>query len=158
MAKEKSYRPNVAAIILSSRYPLSCEVFIANRSDFRDDIWQFPQGGIDHGESPEEALFRELLEEIGTDEVEVLAEHPEWMSYDFPNKATKKRYPYDGQTQKYFLVKLKADAEIVLDTKIPEFNDYKFVSVEEVFDYVTHMKKPIYKKVMDFFKKEGFLS
>jgi len=158
MAKEKTYRPNVAAIILSSRYPLACEIFIANRSDFKDDVWQFPQGGIDHGESAEDALFRELLEEIGTDDVEVLSEHPEWMSYDFPNKATKKRYPFDGQTQKYFLVKLKADAEIQLATKIPEFNDYKFVRVNEVFDYVTHMKKPIYKKVMDYFKKEGFLS
>lgn len=156
--KTKSYRPNVAAVILSPRYPHTCEIFIANRSDFRDDVWQFPQGGIDEGEAPQEALMRELLEEIGTNDVEILCEHPEWMSYDFPNKATKKRYPFDGQTQKYFLVKLRPEATITLDTQIPEFNDYKFVPPEELFNYVTHMKKPIYKKVLDYFKKEGFIS
>ncbi len=157
-AKVKTYRPNVAAVILSSRYPHTCEIFIANRSDFRNDVWQFPQGGIDEGEEPHEALMRELLEEIGTNDVEILSEHPEWMSYDFPNKATKKRYPFDGQTQKYFLVKLKPEAQIELNTKIPEFNDYKFVSQDELFKYVTHMKKPIYRKVLDYFKKEGYLS
>jgi len=156
--KTKSYRPNVAAVILSPRYPHTCEIFIANRSDFRDDVWQFPQGGIDDGEEPREALMRELLEEIGTNDIEILCEHPEWMSYDFPNKATKKRYPFDGQTQKYFLVKLRPEATITLDTQIPEFNDFKFVPPEELFNYVTHMKKPIYKKVLDYFKKEGFIS
>jgi putative (di)nucleoside polyphosphate hydrolase len=156
--KAKTYRPNVAAVILSPKYPHACEIFIANRSDFRDDVWQFPQGGIDEGEEPREALMRELLEEIGTNEVEILSEHPDWMSYDFPNKATKKRYPFDGQTQKYFLVKLKPEAKIELNTKVPEFNEYKFVTPEVLFDYVTHMKKPIYKKVLEYFKKEGFIS
>lgn len=47
-----------------------------------DNIWQFPQGGIDKGESVKNALFRELKEEIGTDEVEIIAEYPEWLSYD----------------------------------------------------------------------------
>ena len=156
--KTKKYRPNVAAVILSSRYPLDCEIFIANRSDFRDDVWQFPQGGIDEGENPQEALMRELLEEIGTNDVEILCEHPDWMTYDFPGKATVKRYPFDGQTQKYFLVKLKPEAKIELNTKVPEFNEYKFVKPDELFDYITHMKKPIYKKVLDYFKKEGYLS
>ena len=158
MSKTKRYRPNVAAVILSPKYPLSCEIFIANRSDFREDVWQFPQGGIDEGENPQEALYRELLEEIGTSDIEILAEYPYWLSYDFPGKATKKRYPYDGQRQKYFLVKLKSDAKIELNTKIPEFNEYRFVDKNKLFDYVTHMKKPIYKKVLDYFHKEGFLS
>lgn len=79
---EKNYRPNVAAIVLSSSYPFECKIFIARRSDM-DNIWQFPQGGIDKGESVKNALFRELKEEIGTDEVEIIAEYPEWLSYDF---------------------------------------------------------------------------
>jgi putative (di)nucleoside polyphosphate hydrolase len=151
----KKYRPNVAAVILSSKYPEKVEVLIAKRNDV--DAWQFPQGGIDEGESPKEALLRELKEEIGTDEVEILAEMPEWQKYDFPKRIAKKMYPFDGQTQKYFLVKLKPNAKIDLNTEIPEFEDYKFVSVDEVFDYVKSFKRPVYKTVLDYFKKEGYL-
>ena len=151
----KKYRPNVAAIILSPKYPEKVEVLIAKRTDV--DAWQFPQGGIDEGESPKEALLRELKEEIGTDEVEILAEMPEWLSYDFPKTIAKKMYPYDGQTQKYFLVKLKKGAKINLNTEIPEFKEYKFVPVDKVFDYVKSFKRPVYKKVIDYFKKEGYL-
>ena len=65
MTENKFYRPNVAAIIVSSDYPEKKEIFIAERTDLAG-VWQFPQGGIDEGESSEEALFRELKEEIGT--------------------------------------------------------------------------------------------
>ncbi len=157
MAKEKSYRPNVAAIILSSKYPFSSEVFVANRIDIREDAWQFPQGGIDDGESPKDALFRELREEIGTDKVDIIAEHPEWISYEFLNKHARKMYPYDGQTQKYFLVKLHSDAKIDLKTKEPEFMEFKFLSYDEVLETISNVKKPIYKKVLSYFKKEGYL-
>ena len=54
----KNYRPNVAAIVLSAKYPDKCEVFIASRTDV-DNAWQFPQGGIDEGETAKEALFRQ---------------------------------------------------------------------------------------------------
>ncbi|MCH9813154.1 MAG: RNA pyrophosphohydrolase [Epsilonproteobacteria bacterium] len=158
MSTQKVYRPNVAAVVMSHKYPLTCEIFIANRNDMRNSVWQFPQGGIDEGESPEDALFRELKEEIGTDDVEIIAEHPEWLSYDFPNKVSKKMYPFDGQKQKYFLVKLKAEATINLQTKDPEFMEYKYVTYENVFDYISHMKKPIYKRVLDYFKKDGYIS
>ena len=152
---KKRYRPNVAAIILSARYPEKVEFFIAQRSDVADS-WQFPQGGIDKGESPKEALFRELKEEIGTDEVEIIAEYPEWVSYDFPKTIAKKMYPYDGQRQKYFLVRLKPTAKINIETKEPEFSSYKFVPLKELFHYVTFFKRPVYKKVLDYFKKEGY--
>ncbi|NPA87255.1 MAG: RNA pyrophosphohydrolase [Epsilonproteobacteria bacterium] len=151
----KKYRPNVAAIVLSPKYPEKVEVLIAKRTDV--DAWQFPQGGIDKGESAREALLRELKEEIGTDEVEIIAEMPEWLSYDFPPRIAKKMYPFDGQTQKYFLVRLKPGAKINLNTEIPEFRDYKFVGLDKVFEYVKSFKRPVYKKVIDYFKKEGYL-
>lgn len=156
MESPKRYRPNVAAVVVSAKYPFQCELFIASRSDIAD-AWQFPQGGIDEGETPREALFRELEEEIGTNEVEIIGEYPEWLQYDFPQKIAQKMYPFDGQSQKYFLVKLKKDAKINLATKEPEFCDYKFVSLEEVFEYITFFKRPVYKQVLEYFKKEGYL-
>ncbi len=157
MAKEKTYRPNVAAIVLSSNYPMETEIMVANRIDIKSDAWQFPQGGIDGDETPQEALYRELLEEIGTDEVDIIAEHPEWISYEFLNKGSKKIYPFDGQTQKYFLVKLRPNAQIDLETKEPEFMDYKFIKYKEVMEMISRIKKPIYKRVLTHFKKEGYL-
>lgn len=156
MEEPKRYRPNVAAVVLSPKYPFVCELFIACRSDV-SDAWQFPQGGIDEGENPKEALFRELEEEIGTREVEIIAEYPQWLEYDFPQKIAQKMYPFDGQSQKYFLVRLKQDAKINLATKEPEFIDYKYVPLNDLFEYVTYFKRPVYKQVLDYFKKEGYL-
>jgi putative (di)nucleoside polyphosphate hydrolase len=154
--KEKNYRPNVAAIILSPAYPEKCEIFIASRNDIKD-AWQFPQGGIDEGEDVKEALKRELLEEINTADIEIVAEHPEWISYDFPETIAKKMYPYDGQKQKYFLVRLKSIKNINLDTKEPEFSEYKFVEYKEIYDYITYFKRNVYKQVLGYFKKEGYI-
>jgi putative (di)nucleoside polyphosphate hydrolase len=153
---KKSYRPNVAAVILSPKYPENCKVFIASRIDM-DGAWQFPQGGIDEGENPKEALFRELKEEIGTDDIKVIAEYPKWISYDFPENIAKKMYPYDGQIQKYFLVKLNSTKDINLNTEEAEFNDYEFVDYYKIYDKVTYFKKSIYREVLDYFRKEGFL-
>ncbi|WP_297575682.1 RNA pyrophosphohydrolase [uncultured Campylobacter sp.] len=154
MNEEKIYRPNVAAIIMSSGYPYSHNVFIGHRSDIKD-AWQFPQGGIDGDESPEQALFRELKEEIGTNSIEVLSRYPEWLSYDFPSG--KKMGIYSGQKQIYFLVKLKKNAKITIPTKDLEFDSYKFVKIEEVLDHINHFKKPIYQIALTYFKKEGFI-
>ncbi len=156
MNKEGSYRPNVAMIIMSSAYPQKKEVFIAQRNDLLN-IWQFPQGGIDNGEEVQEALFRELEEEIGTRSVEIVAEFPEWISYDFPEKIAKKMKPYKGQTQRYFLLKLSEDAVINLETEHPEFISYKFVSVEDVLKNTAHFKKDVYETVLNYFKNEGYL-
>ena len=153
----KSYRPNVAAVILSSKYPEKCEFFIAHRSDIKN-AWQFPQGGIDEGETPEDALLRELLEEIGCNSVEILAEYPEWISYDFPPTSRGKQYPFDGQTQKYFLVRLEEGSEIDLQAyDIPEFKEYEFVAYEALFKRVTYFKRKVYRRVIDHFIKEGLI-
>ena len=153
---KKNYRPNVAAIVLSSSYPSTCEIFIASRIDV-EDVWQFPQGGIDKGETPKEALYRELKEEIGTNDVQIVAEFPQWVSYDFPPAVASRMAPYDGQTQKYFLVKLRKGAKINIKTKIPEFSQYKFVQTEKLHDYITFFKRTVYKKVLKYFKKEGYI-
>ena len=136
---KKNFRPNVAAIILSSKYPQKCEIFIASRIDI-SNAWQFPQGGIDDGESIKEALFRELEEEIGTRDVEIIAEYPTWVSYEFPPIIAQKMYPYDGQKQKYYLVKLKKGAKININTETPEFSEYKFVSSKEIYETCKELK------------------
>jgi putative (di)nucleoside polyphosphate hydrolase len=156
MNKKDLYRPNVAMIILSSDYPSKKEIFIAQRNDLMD-IWQFPQGGIDNGEEVKEALFREMEEEIGTRDAEIIAEYNEWISYDFPDKIAKKMKPYIGQTQRYFLVKLSKDAKLNLATKHPEFVNYKYVTVDDVLNHTAHFKKPVYETVINYFKKEGYL-
>ena len=96
----------MAAVILSSLYPFKCEILVAKRVDM-DDIWQFPQGGIDEGESPKQALKRELKEEIGTDKIDILDEYPQWLSYDFPANAAKKFYPQQRRRKIYDLLLAK---------------------------------------------------
>lgn len=156
MTQKDLYRPNVAMIIVSSSYPSAREIFLAQRNDLLD-VWQFPQGGIDEGEEIQEALFRELKEEIGTDSVEVIAEFPEWISYDFPPRIAQSMKPFIGQKQRYFLVKLKEDAVINIETQHPEFCDYKFVSVDEALSMSASFKKNVYECVISYFKKEGLL-
>jgi putative (di)nucleoside polyphosphate hydrolase len=141
---------------MSSSYPEKKEIFIAQRNDL-DNIWQFPQGGIDKGEEIKEALFREFEEEVGTSKASIVAEYPQWLSYDFPEHVAQKMAPYKGQNQKYFLMKLDKDAVINLQTKHPEFDDYKFVSVDNVLSVIAEMKKPVYEKVINYFKDEGLL-
>lgn len=156
LSSKKNYRPNVAAIVLSAKYPYNCEIFIASRVDVKD-AWQFPQGGIDKGESPKKALLRELEEEIGTCDVQIIGEYPDWISYDFPTKVAAKMAPFDGQTQKYYLVKLNKGAKINIKTAHPEFNDYKFVQTKEVLEYITVFKRDVYKKVLKYFRINGYL-
>jgi putative (di)nucleoside polyphosphate hydrolase len=152
----KKYRKNVAAIVLAPSYPLKCEFFLASRIDLKN-IWQFPQGGIEEHETPKEALYRELKEEIGTDDIEIIAEYPEWISYDFPERAKRKMLPYDGQTQKYFLVKLNSIDKIDIKTKEPEFDKYIFLEKDALYCKIAKFKKDIYKTVIGYFKQEGYL-
>ena len=156
MENKKKYRLNVAAVVVSSKYPLRCEIFIGKRMDTKD-AWQFPQGGLDEGETPKEGLLRELEEEIGTNDVEFLAEYPDWISYDFPKAIVTKMRPFIGQTQKYFLVRLRSDEKVNVHTPKPEFDNHKFVSYKKVFKDIVFFKRPLYKKVLEHFKKEGFL-
>jgi len=65
--------------------------------------------------------------------------------------------PYIGQTQRYFLVKLSEDALINIKTQHPEFDDYKFVQVDDVLNLSANFKKPVYEKVINYFKSKGLL-
>ena len=141
--------------MLAPTYPFECKLLVAQRSDIKG-AWQFPQGGIDEGESPKEAMYRELKEEIGTNDVEIIAQYPQWLSYDFPENVAKKMR-FDGQSQKYFLVRLKPGAKIDINTPKPEFNDFSFVKVEEINKIVNSFKKPVYTKVIKYFKEKGYI-
>lgn len=156
MTNEQRYRPNVAMIIVSAAYPEKKEIFLAERNDMAG-IWQFPQGGIDNGEEVRDALFREMKEEIGTDNAEIIAEYPEWISYDFPSKIAKSMKPYIGQKQRYFLLKFNEDVTINLETEHPEFSSYKFVDIDDVLGMTAHFKKSVYETVINYFKEEGLL-
>ena len=79
---DSAYRPSVG-IMLFNRKGL---VFVARRIDTPGDAWQMPQGGIDKGESPEQAVLRELEEETGTAKAEIIAETSTWLSYDLPDE------------------------------------------------------------------------
>ena len=112
---------------------------------------------ISRDETPKEALLRELLEEIGTNEVEIIAEYPKWISYKFPKEVLEKKKLYIGQKQKYFVVKLKTNAKVNVSTKTPEFKEYKFVSLNDVLNEVSSIKKPIYQEVLSYFEGENIL-
>lgn len=99
--KSSNYRLNVAAIVLDEQGRILC----CERSD-RKGAWQLPQGGIEEGETTEEALFRELREEILTDGVTVLGRLDSPIKYDWPDNLHQNGYV--GQEQHYFLVRLNA--------------------------------------------------
>ncbi len=157
MKKEKNYRPNVAAVVVSSQYPSRCDVLIASRVGLKKPSWQFPQGGVDKGEDIKTALLRELKEEIGTNDIEIIAKYPKRVSYNFPDKIKYKMGNYDGQIQDYFLVRLNSGAKVDINTPKPEFSKYKFVPYKDIFKHVVKFKRTAYKEVLDYFQKEGYL-
>ena len=99
------YRKNVAAFILND----DGKLLICLRSD-KFKTWQLPQGGIDEGETPREALYRELLEEIGTNNIDIIHELEDRIRYDWPEHLHTKKHV--GQEQVYFLVKLNSKIDL----------------------------------------------
>ena len=113
-----------------------------------------PQGGIDEKESPRGAALRELEEEIGTKNVEILREHRQWLTYDLPEKLIGLKWNgrYRGQAQKWFAMRfLGSDSEINLNMFDEEFSEWRWVSSTELLAIVIAFKRPIYEKVFEAF-------
>lgn len=118
------------------------------------DAWQFPQGGIKENEEPEDALFRELQEEVGlkAHEVEVIANTSGWLKYRLPKKYVRSgKLPVCiGQKQKWFLLRLLADDKCVsLDHgDVPEFDDWRWVSYWYPLEQVVSFKREVYRQAL----------
>jgi putative (di)nucleoside polyphosphate hydrolase len=115
-------------------------------------VWQMPQGGVDRGEDPRNAAFRELEEEVGVPPrlAKIIDVTPDWLYYDFPrtlNEAA--RGPYLGQRQKWFAFRfLGRDSDIRLDTHTPEFSNWRWGRLDEGPDLVIPFKRPVYEEVV----------
>jgi putative (di)nucleoside polyphosphate hydrolase len=150
------YRPNVAALVVNSEGSL----LICERWSI-PGAWQFPQGGVDGGETLEQALFREVREEIGLEpkHYEVIGMRQGYR-YLYPKDARSKKlrkHGSHGQEQTYFLCQLKSDApQVNVNQRQPEFRAYRWIlPVEFDLDWLPPFKRDVYREVMrDFFKVE----
>ena len=142
MIDSEGFRANVGIVLANDR----CQVLWARRVGGRD-AWQFPQGGIQAGESPEQALYRELHEEVGLkpEAVEVLGATRGWLRYRLP-----RRFIRRGQKQKWYLLRMLADdAEVRLDINDkPEFDHWRWVSYWYPLNQVISFKREVYRRAM----------
>jgi putative (di)nucleoside polyphosphate hydrolase len=120
--------------------------------------WQMPQGGIDDGEAPFEAALRELYEETNVASTSLIAEAPQWLSYELPADASSRwRGRYRGQTQKWFLLRFEGeDSEIDIERPAggahpPEFSAWRWERLEALPDLVVPFKRRVYEEVVALF-------
>jgi putative (di)nucleoside polyphosphate hydrolase len=145
MLDREGFRPNVGIVLLNSRN----QVFWGKR--LRTHSWQFPQGGIKYGESPEQAMFRELHEEVGLlpDHVRIIARTRDWLRYEVPEHYIRKdaRGHYRGQKQIWFLLKLMGrDSDMNLRaTDHPEFDAWRWNDYWVPLDVVIEFKRGVYE-------------
>ncbi|MDP2699577.1 RNA pyrophosphohydrolase [Thalassospira sp.] len=144
------YRPCVGIALFNDRG----EVWIGNRFGF-EGAWQLPQGGIDDGETPEQAALRELHEEIGTNRATIVAHTPDWLTYDLPDHLIGKAFggKYRGQKQKWFAMRFDGeDSDIVIATKHPEFDAWRWNDFLTLPDLIVPFKRPVYAQLVGIFK------
>ncbi len=139
-------RHGVGIIVLNQNN----EVFVAKRKDNPIDKWQMPQGGININETPFNAMKRELEEETSITTIKVLKEIDNWLEYELPPNLLGKIWKgkYRGQKQKWFIVKfIGNDGEIDLNTKHPEFIEWKWINYKSLTDVIVDFKKDVYRKL-----------
>jgi putative (di)nucleoside polyphosphate hydrolase len=141
------FRPNVGIILANERG----QVLWAKRVG--QDAWQFPQGGIESHEAPEEALYRELREEIGLreDSVEVVGSTKGWLRYRVPKRMLRQNSSsFLGQKQKWFLLKMLSDDDAVSfeHSETPEFDLWQWVTYWYPLGQVVPFKQDVYRRAM----------
>jgi putative (di)nucleoside polyphosphate hydrolase len=148
MLDREGFRPNVGIILLNQRN----QVFWGKR--IRSHSWQFPQGGIDRGETPEQAMFRELHEEVGLmpEHVSIVARTRDWLRYEVPDRFIRRdaRGHYKGQKQIWFLLRLVAqDWNLNLRaTSHPEFDAWRWHDYWVPLDVVVEFKRGVYEMAL----------
>jgi len=138
------YRPCAAIVLFDG----AGRVLVADRIDMAEPAWQLPQGGIDEGETPEQAALREMVEEIGTAKAEIVGTAPDWVAYDLPPEAGGGPWRGRYRGQRVMLVALRfagTDRDIDLATPHPEFSAWKWVALEELPSLVVAFKRPLYE-------------
>ena len=126
------------------------KIFVAKRIDNPKDFWQMPQGGVDQNESYLDAAYRELYEETNIKEIELIKEVEEFTTYELPDHLLGIIWKgkFKGQKQKWFIMRFVGNEnEIDINTKKPEFLDWKWIDVNEITKKVVDFKYEVYKKV-----------
>jgi len=148
MLDRDGYRPNVGIILANGRN----EVFWGKRVN--QHAWQFPQGGIKHGEAPEQAMYRELEEESGlkADHVRILGRTRQWLRYEVPEKWVRRdwRGTYRGQKQIWYLLRMVGrDCDVSLRTsEKPEFDAWRWHDYWVPLDSVIEFKRDVYRQAL----------
>ncbi len=148
MLDRDGFRPNVGIVLLNQKI----QVFWGKR--VRTHSWQFPQGGIDRGEAPEQAMYRELHEEVGLlqEHVRILARTRDWLRYEVPDRYIRRdaRGHYKGQKQIWFLLQLTAhDWDLNLRaTSHPEFDAWRWNDYWVPLDMVVEFKRGVYEMAL----------
>ena len=149
-APHPGYRPCVGLMLVKRPQ----QIFLGERHGPQRNAWQMPQGGIDPGETPREAAWRELREEVGTDRAALAAESRRWYAYDLPADLAMRawRAPFRGQTQRWFgFTLLGADQEIDITGEDSEFRRWRWASPQEVLRLAWPPKRPVYEAVLEEF-------
>ena len=132
------------------------QIFVGKRKDNPFDTWQMPQGGVEPGEALLVAMRRELKEETSIVSIKVLKEFNQWLEYELPENLIGKIWKgkYRGQKQKWFIVRFTGEEnEIDINTKYPEFIEWKWIDMNLLPDLIVNFKRHIYKKVLIELKK-----
>ena len=145
-------RSGVGIILLNKNN----KVFVAKRIDNPKNFWQMPQGGVDKGENFLRAAYRELEEETSIKSVELINELDGTITYELPDRLLGIIWKgkYRGQKQKWFVMRFTGnDNEININTKNPEFLEWKWIELDLITEYVVDFKHHVYKNVKEKVKK-----